>query len=128
MSSRGAFIENGHVTTEEYETEKEIEEAKVLKGKGGNHGLPDYSHTAERIYIKENKDGSFRELRVYGKNHKPVYEVGYHGEINLTGNRHKKVLHFHLFTDDLKHLEATLINKDSDFYKKVKKILARYGL
>ena len=128
MSSRGAFIENGHITTDEYETGKEVEGAKVLQGRNGSHGLPDYSHTAERIYIKENRDGSFRELRVFKEDHKPWFEIGYHGEINLTGNRHEKVLHFHLFTEDLQHLEATQLTKGSEYYKMVKKILERYGL
>jgi hypothetical protein len=39
--------------------------AKVLKGVGNNHSLPDYAHTKSSIYIKENTNGSFREMRIY---------------------------------------------------------------
>ena len=128
MSSRGAVIKNGHITTDEYKTIKEVEGAKVLVGKNGNHGLPDYSHTPNRKYIKENKDGSFRELRDFDKDRNLILEIGYHGEINLTGNRHVPVLHYHFFDKDLRHLKAQRLMSNSEIYKKYKRILERYGL
>ena len=76
MSSRGARIKNGHVTTTEFSSVREIEGAKVLVGTGTQHGLPDYSHKPNSIYIKENRNGSFRELREYDKTGFPIIEIG----------------------------------------------------
>lgn len=131
MSSRGAKIENGHVTTSEYQTAKMIEDAKVLVGATPQqHGLPDYAHSPNSKYIKENPDGSFREMRVYDSNGFPILEIGYHPEPNLTGNRHEKVLHYHTFDKNLgRHLGGKLSEKDNpEIYNKYKKYLRRYGL
>ena len=130
MSSRGAFTQNGHVTTHEYETDHMIYDAKVLRGTGGRHGLPDYSHTPNRKYIKESKDGTFRELREYDNHGFPIIEIGYHAEPNLTGNRHEKVLHFHTFLPDLGRVMGGRVSpmEHPDIYKKYKKYLEVYGL
>ncbi len=130
MSSRGAVIINGHVTTTEYETANEILDAVVLKGNEGHHGLPDYSHTPKRKYIKENPDGSFRELREYDENGFPIIEIAYHPEQSLTGNRHEYVLHFHLFNSNLERIMGGKLSEteNSVLYYKYKKYLEVYGL
>lgn len=130
MSSRGSKIKNGHVTTTEFKETNMIEDAKVLVGTGNNHGLPDYAHSSNRIYIKENPDGSFRELRKYDADGFPVIEIGYHPEPNLTGNRHDKVLHYHLFDKSLgRHLGGIVSeSKNAEIYKEFKKYLEVYGL
>ena len=126
MSSRGAVTSNGHVPTNEYETSHKVHDAKVLRGKGGNHGLPDYSHSPKEKYIKENPDGSFRELREYGDNKKAIIEIAYHGEKSITGNRHEKVLHFHTFDDNLVRSNAKPITEEMK--NRYAKYLRRYGL
>ena len=127
MSSRGSYIKNGHVTTEEYYSEKEVHGAKVLVGRTkASHGLPDYSHSPSRIYIKENKDGSFRELRIYDDKGYPVLEVGYHPEPSLTHGSTKSILHMHKFGEGLIRYPADFI--DDDTYKTLKGILEAYGL
>lgn len=131
MSSRGAKIENGHVTTSEYKTVKTIEDAKVLVGTSSQqHGLPDYSHSPNSKYIKENPDGSFREMRVYNKNGFPVIEIGYHPEPKLTGNRHDYILHYHTFDRNLgRYLGGIVSEKEHPkIYNMFKKYLRRYGL
>ena len=129
MASRGAVTNNGHVTTSEYYEDHKVVDAKVLKGQGNNHGLPDYAHSKNSVYIKENKDGSFREMRIYDpKDGHVVLEIAYHPEPNLTGNRHIKVLHYHNYDKDLNHGAAQILTKDSDIYKKYKKYLEAYGL
>ena len=112
MSSRGSRTKNGHVTNKEFRCVREFEGAKVLVGTGTQHGLPDYSHTPNRIYIKENSDGSFRELREYDKTGFPIIEIGYHGEKHLTGNRHEKVLHYHTFEEDLSRKNAKRLTEE----------------
>jgi len=126
MSSRGAKIKNGHVTTDEYKTKRLVYDAKVLVGKDGNHGLPDYSHSPNRIYIKENSDGSFREMRIYDEEGIMYLEIAYHAEEALTGNRHDKVLHYHLINKELKRSDARKMS--SEIYCKYKKYLEVYGL
>ena len=56
MASRGSKAKNGHVTTDEYSTESVTKTGvKILKGKGRNHSLPDYSHSPSSIYAKLKK-------------------------------------------------------------------------
>lgn len=133
MASRGSKTNNGHVTTNEYELKnnKTVYDAKVLIGKTTKqHGLPDYAHTPNRIYIKENSDDSFRELRIYDNSGFPVIEIGYHPEPNLTGNRHEYILHYHTFDSDLNRILGGKIssNENSIIYEKYQKYLEVYGL
>ena len=80
MSSRGAYTKNGHVTTDEYKSTGYVLDpnAKILVGNNGRHGLPDYSHTPNRIYIKLSHDNTLRELRQYDENGHLVLEIAYH--------------------------------------------------
>lgn len=129
MSSRGAFTKNGHVTTAEYHVDHLVLDAKVLKGNSGAHGLPDYAHSHDSIYVKENYDGTFRELRIYNpKDGRLTIEIAYHPEPRLTGDRHTKVLHYHLYDNNLKHGEATRLTQDDPLYQKYRKYLEVYGL
>lgn len=130
MSSRGARIRNGHVTTTEYFSSKMVYDAKVLAGNKGNHGLPDYSHTPNSKYIKENPNGTFREMRIYNEHGEPILEIGYHPEPNITGNRHDPVLHAHKINHDLSRTMIGEISKsiNSNIYNEYKKYLEVYGL
>lgn len=133
MSSRGAKTENGHVTTTEYKFKdgKMVEDAKVLVGTSSKqHGLPDYAHSPNSKYIKENPNGSFRELRDYDETGFPIIEIGYHPEQSLTGDRHTYVLHFHTFKSNLERVMGGKVSETSnpDIYKKYKKYLKEYGL
>lgn len=133
MSSRGSKTMNGHVTTHEYhlKNDKMIYDAKVLVGSTKQqHGLPDFSHSPNSKYIKENPDGSFREMRVYDSLGFPIIEIGYHVEPNLTGNRSDKVLHYHTFDSDLRRTLGGKISstENEELYRKYRKYLREYGL
>ena len=135
MSSRGAVIENGHVTTDEYQSKdgKKVCDAKVLIGTTSKqHGLPDYAHSPNSKYIKENSDGSFREMRVYDENGFPILEIAYHPEQTLTGNRHEYVLHYHTFKnkDNLERVMGGILSETehADLYNDYKEYLEEYGL
>lgn len=128
MSSRGARAKNGHVTDSEYKIVKTIGEAKVLEGAGNNHGLPDYAHSPNAIYIKEDHEGNFREMRVYDENGNPLYEIGYHGEKSLTGDRNTKVLHYHLFGENLERSKASNDAYLDTLKEKHREILEEYNL
>ena len=133
MSSRGAKTQNGHVTTTEYQLKgsKMINDAKVLVGSTKQqHGLPDFAHSPDSKYIKENPDGSFCEMRVYDSKGFPVIEIAFHPEESLTGNRHDYVLHYHLFGSDLKRTPAKKLSESdhSDIYSLYSVYLKEYGL
>lgn len=134
MSSRGSKAKNGHITTTEYKLKSDggyIFDAKVLVGTTSqSHSLPDYSHTPNRKYIKENPGGTFRELRIYGDKGQPILEIGYHPEPKLTGNRHEYVLHYHTFKPNLEREMGGRISEteNSEIYNEYKKYLKRYGL
>lgn len=134
MSSRGSRALNGHTTTDEYKLKASdgyVYDAKVLVGTSSKyHGLPDYSHTPNNKYIKENPDGTFREMRIYGNNGEPLPEIGYHPEETLTGNRYEYVLHYHIFKSNLTRIMGGRIseNENSKIYNKYKKYLKEYGL
>lgn len=133
MSSRGSKTKNGHVTTNEYhlKDKRMVYDAKVLVGTTKQqHGLPDYSHSPNSKYIKENPDGTFREMRVYDSTGFPVVEIGYHAEPNITGNRHEKVLHYHTFDSDLNRILGGNVSstENADLYDKYRKYLKEYGL
>jgi len=126
MSSRGARIKNGHITTHEYHTADTLYDAKILEGNKGSHGLPDYSHSPNSIYIKQSHDGSFREMRVYDHEHYPILEIAYHGEQSLTGNRHEKILHYHIINRQFARSKAQKIT--GTIYQQYRKYLEAYGL
>ena len=133
MSSRGAKTENGHVTTTEYhlKDDKMVYDAKVLVGATKRqHGLPDYCHSPNSKYIKENPDGSFREMRIYDSTGSPIIEIGYHPEPKLTGNRHDYILHYHTFDSNLIRTLVGRVSASENtiIYKKYRKYLREYGL
>ena len=130
MSSRGAKARNGHVTTDEYVSVGFVVDtnAKILVGQNGNHGLPDYSHTPNRIYIKLNKDGTFRELRKFDKTGFPILEIGYHHEKKYDKNLQNSVLHYHYFDKDLRRIDVDILRKDNQIYKEYEKYLKEFGL
>ena len=126
MAARGAVAKNGHVTTDAYKVIRQVYDAKVLVGTEHAHGLPDYAHTPNSKYIKENADGSFREMRVYNNEGRLVLEIAYHCEESLTGNRHEPVLHYHTYDEKLTHSKAYPMTEK--LKEKYREYLEAYGL
>jgi len=94
MGGRGTFAA-GKKVDYTYETFAKIDGVKVLRGLNGLHDLPMESHSSE-MYIKVNPDNTFKELRVYGKDHRVELEIAYHVEPKLQKGG-KKVLHYHVY-------------------------------
>jgi hypothetical protein len=105
MASRGtnpSILDNAD--NQAYQTVGPIgSNGEILVGKKGGaknkpgrteHDLPEVSHKSNIIYVKENPDGSFRELKVFGNDHKCTIEIDYTSEPNLDPSG-KKVLHVH---------------------------------
>lgn len=120
MGGRGTFA-NGNSVPFTYKAVGDIDDAKVLEGVSSKyHALPEESHTSDK-YIKLNKDGSFRELRIYDKNHYAIMDIAYHYEGNLTNDSNGKVLHYHLYDRNFKRTGAKPITKE--LFEKYKKYL-----
>ena len=97
---------------------------KVLEtnGKCNQHGLSLESDTSHG-YIKL-KNGKFHELRIYGPDHRVLLEIGYHGEKSLTGDYHKKILHYQTLShgagNALDRSTAVDIRSNMELYEKYK--------
>lgn len=114
MSSRGSVAKNGHITDEEYKTIDILPcGEKIIEGVGRNHSMPDYSHSANAVYVIY-KRGVFRAMRIYGKNHMPIIEIAFHPEPNLNKrDREHSIWHMHVYTNGhLMHNDAELINDE----------------
>lgn len=117
MGGRGTFASGINNPYNKYEEIGKISGVKVLKGIQGHHKLPEESRTS-RMYIRVLEDNTFRELRVY-RNNKVAFEIAYHGEINLTGDRNKNVFHYHIYTQKGGRSDAIKLSKKQ--YEKYKK-------
>lgn len=66
-----------------------------------------------------------REIRIYGPNHEPIIEIGYHPEPKLNSNdREHPVLHYHTFRS-LERTGTYLMTRD--IYEKYKMYLEELG-
>lgn len=118
MGGRGTFA-SGNSVAYNYEAVGTIAGVKVLKGIRNKHSLPEESHSSW-AYIKLKHNGIFHEMRIYDKDHYLITEIGYHPEPNLTGNRHKNVLHMHEYKRDNFHDRSVreLTREEKEKYKK----------
>lgn len=120
MGGRGTFA-SGNQVPFTYKTIGFIEDAKILKGISSKyHKLPEEAHSSEK-YIKLNTDGSFKMLRIYGKDHYLKLEIAYQYEGNLKNDKNGKVLHYHEYGKDFSRTKAKPITKE--MYNKYKKYL-----
>lgn len=134
MSSRGSVVKKGVISTDEYKTVEVFDNAKIIEGIGKNHSMPDYSHSKEAIYIIEDKNGEFKQMRFYNSNHESVLEIAYEPEPKLSStgrDRQSKILHYHVISPNGGKFDRSnpiALNKDSNVYKMASKYLRRYNL
>ena len=101
MGSRGSFLESGGFSSPaKWHTVDYIDGIKVLEPKDpkASISLPERSNTPGTAYISYRKDAAqtFNQLRVFGDNRVPVYDIDY-------GRHHGKLsLHVHYFKDGVK--------------------------
>lgn len=128
MGGRGSFAVGGNrirqfVQTGEVSGSQGTFKVLESNGKCNQHGLPMESNTSNG-YIKL-KEGKFHELRIYGPDHRVYLEIAYHGEKKLTGDRFKKILHYHTYSYDLigggfKRSDAIDIKSNTRLYNEYK--------
>ena len=116
MGGRGTYAAGNNVAYT-YETIEKIDDVKVLKGLGNKHSLPEEAHSSS-AYIKLKPNGTFHEMRFYGKDKLAKFEIGYHLEPKLgKGN----ILHFHIIDKDFNRSHSIKLHKNSKMYKEFKK-------
>lgn len=120
MGGRGTFA-SGKQVPFTYKTVGHIEDAKILEGVSPKyHKLPEEAHSSQK-YIKLNPDGSFKMLRIYGKDHYLKLEIAYQYEGSIKNDSNGKALHYHEYDDNFKRTKAKPVTKD--MYEKYKKYL-----
>lgn len=124
MGSRGSFLESGGFSTPaKWHAVDYIEGIKVLEPKDqrASRNLPERSNTPGTAYIKLSPDGTFSQLRVFGEDRKPIFDIDYgkhRGEISL---------HVHLWKNDQRAEgdDVYLLYPSDPLYKKYYFIIKR---
>ena len=117
MGSRGSFLESGGFSTPaQWHTVDYVDGIKVLEPKDPTKSisLPERSNTPGTAYIsyRKNEDKTFSQLRVFGKDRVPEFDIDY--------GRHqgKLTLHVHYYTDGNRGKEPKVLSKDDELYKR----------
>ena len=95
MGGRGTYAVGNNVGYT-YKTVDKIEGVKVLSGLGKLHNLPEESHSGN-AYIKLDNQGNFVRYREYNTDKTTHFDIDYHIEPKITGNRTEKVFHIHFY-------------------------------
>lgn len=123
MGSRGSFLKNGGFKNQNWKAVGYTESGiKILEpvNKSGSWGMPERSNTPNTQYIMYDKDGIFKNFRIYDENRNAKFEIDYH---TINGN---KVLHMHKWVNgdriNKKHIELTkeVFDKYKHLFKGVK--------
>lgn len=121
MGGRGTYAAGINVKFI-YKTVSKIAGVKVLEGIYNAHSLPEEAHSS-KAYIKLKKDGTFHEMRIYGKDKRVIFEVAYHPEKKLgKGN----ILHYHFYSyegGNFNRTTAIKLHKNTKLYKEIKRYL-----
>lgn len=119
MGSRGSFLESGGFSTPaRWHTVDYVDGIKVLEPKNptASRNLPERSNTPGTSYLLYRKNGDFNQLRVFGENRIPQFDIDY-GVHNG-----KKSLHVHYFINGNRSNHPKILHPDDVLYKKYKLI------
>lgn len=97
MGGRGGFLESGGFSTPaQWHSVGLLYGVKVLEGKDSRSrsGLPGFSNTPGTAYVAVNKEGKFHQLRQYGEDRRPVFDIDYGVDAPLAG-RGNRAIHIH---------------------------------
>ena len=96
MGGRGAFLESGGFEGPLlWKGNNEIDGVKVLEliDPRKRTSLPERSNTPETAYISLDREGSFKQLRVFDQNRMPLFDIDTN-EVD-----HIPTLHIHYYVD-----------------------------
>lgn len=113
MESGGFRVPN------EWETVGFISNVKILeqKDKRKRINLPERANTPGTSYISLNTDGSFKQLRIFGKNRVPEIDIDYH---IINPKEKRKVFHKHVYEKGIRGKEHIPLTKEE--YEKYRRI------
>lgn len=123
MGGRGTFA-SGNSVDLTYRNKMKIHDVWAVEGINGEHSLPVESHKSS-AYIKLEHDDTFKEMRIYAKNHKPLYEIAYHAEPKLNNGKNEKIFHVHYYDkygnrSEARKIPPQLLEKYRKYYIGVK--------
>ncbi len=119
MGSRGSFLkEGGFSSPAKWHTVDYVDGIKVLAPKDpkASHNLPDRSNTPGTSYLKIHQNGDFSQLRVFGADRLPRYDIDY-GVHNGV-----KSLHIHYFINGDKIGKTEILHPRDAMYEKHKNL------
>lgn len=120
MGSRGSFLESGGFSTPaRWHTVDYVDGIKVLEPKDpkASHNLPVRSNTPGTAYLKLDADGCFSQLRVFGEDRFPVYDIDY------GVHQGKKFLHAHYYMNGKRANEAVPLSPGDPLFEKHRNVL-----
>ena len=118
MGGRGAFLESGGFSRQDYIGKPLIDGIKLVKHiTNPNSGLPQYSNTPHTAYVRRDTKGHINQIRFY-RGRKAKYDVDWghtHGDLPLGEP------HIHIW---IHHKDGTLERKEPRLLKtREKKVL-----
>ena len=119
MGSRGSFLESGGFSTPaRWHTIDYVDGIKVLAPKDPkmSMSLPERSNTPATSYLLYRKNGDFDQLRVFGENRVPQFDIDYGVHDG------KKSLHVHFYKDGVRGKKPDILHPGDKLYEKYKVI------
>lgn len=119
MGSRGSFLESGGFSAPaKWHTVGYVDGIKVLAPKNpkASPNLPERSNTPGTAYLLYRKDGEFDQLRAFGNNRMPIFDIDY------GVHRSKKTLHIHYYINGLRTKNAVILHPGDTLYEKYKSL------
>ena len=119
MGSRGSFLESGGFNTpHKWDTIDYIDGIKVLapKDEKASMSLPERSNTPGTSYVIYRNDGTFDQLRVFGADRIPQFDIDY------GMHQGKKYLHVHYYEDGVRSSKPVELYPSDILYRKYKSL------
>ena len=119
MGSRGSFLESGGFRPPaRWQTVDYVDGIKVLAPKDtkASRNLPERSNTPGTAYLLYRKNGDFDQLRVFGENRMPQFDIDYGVHEGV------KSLHVHFYSNGKRSKLPDILQPDNSLYKKYKNL------
>lgn len=117
MGSRGSFLESGGFSAPaRWHTVDYVDGIKVLAPKDAkaSTNLPERSNTPGTTYLSYRKNGDFDQLRVFGENRQPQFDIDY------GFHEGKKSLHVHYYIEGVRGKNPDILQPGDALYEKYK--------
>ena len=119
LGSRGSFLKGGGFSSPaRWHTVDYVDGVKVLapKDQKASMNLPERSNTPGTSYLSYRKNGDFDQLRVFGSDRIPKFDIDY-GTHNG-----KKSLHTHYFTNGVRSNTPNILRPGDALYEKYRNL------